>query len=148
MPTTNRPGEVAPASKDRHGLEVMDLPTALDRIAQEPLGRIAFADDGGITILPVNHLVHGTTIVFRTASGSKLDAAILQHPVAFEVDAYDRADHTGWSVLVRGTADLIEDDALLALLEARGLHSWVPTRHERSWVKVRADEISGRQLRA
>ncbi len=135
-----------PASTDRHGLEVLDLVESLALAASVPLGRVGFQEGGVTTILPVNHVVHGTTIVFRTANGSKLDAAILREPVAFEVDHYDKDLHTGWSVLFRGKADLIEDEALVALLEARGLESWVRTRHERTWVQIRPDEVSGRRL--
>lgn len=140
MPTT-------PAT-DRHGLEVLDLAQSLSLLESVPVGRVAFSDGGAITILPVNHLVNGTTVVFRTASGAKFDTAIMRRPMAFEVDHWDGDDHAGWSVLIRGRADLVEDEALVALLEARGLRSWVDTRHDRSWVQIRADEVTGRRLLA
>jgi nitroimidazol reductase NimA-like FMN-containing flavoprotein (pyridoxamine 5'-phosphate oxidase superfamily) len=67
-------------------------------------------------ILPVNSTVDGGAMVFRTDPGSKLDAAAAGATVAFEVDAADERDRTGWSVMVRGQAAEVSE---LADLERR-----------------------------
>jgi nitroimidazol reductase NimA-like FMN-containing flavoprotein (pyridoxamine 5'-phosphate oxidase superfamily) len=70
----------------------------VDLLAQHSLGRLAFVGKVGVMplIIPVNYMVDGETLVFRTDPGSKLTAAILGAPVAFEVDGgFDERDHTG-----------------------------------------------------
>lgn len=131
---------------DRHGLEVLGPDECLELLASEPIGRLAFHLEGGPTILPVTHLVSHGGIAFRTAAGSKLDTAIMGRPVAFEVDAYDRDRRTGWSVVVRGLADLVDDPEVEAELDERGLQVWAAHVEHGAWVLVRAEEISGRRL--
>jgi uncharacterized protein len=131
---------------DRHGLEVLGPDECLELLASEPVGRLAFNLDGGPTILPVTHVVTHGGVAFRTASGSKLDTAIMGRPVAFEVDAYDRDRRTGWSVVVRGLATLVDDPEVEEQLDERGLNVWAAHVEHGAWVLVRAEEISGRRL--
>ena len=71
-----------------------------------PSGRVGFVAEGEVVMLPVNHLVDGTDVVFCTAFGSKLAAAECQNVAAFEADHYDRQTRSGWSVLVSGRVEL------------------------------------------
>ena len=73
-------------------------------LAREQLGRVAFVDDRGPMVLPVNFVLDRQMVVFRTDEGAKLDVARYGGRVAFEVDRTDAATHTGWSVVVRGEA--------------------------------------------
>jgi hypothetical protein len=50
-------------------------------------------------ILPVNYLLLGNEVAFRTDPGSKLRAAVINTPVAFEVAGVDPQPEVGWSVL-------------------------------------------------
>lgn len=134
------------APTDHAGLAVLGSDECLELIRSRPVGRIAFARDGDIELLPVNHCVLGRTIAFRTARGSKLTAAYDGAVVAFEVDAYDARRRTGWSVLVKGRADLVTDSSLLARLDDAGLGTWVPSASRAEWVVIHPDEISGRRL--
>lgn len=68
------------------------------------VGRLAVSVCGHPDIFPVNYAIDDGHIVIRTAEGMKLGAAIAGKSVAFEVDELDAAGHTGWSVVVRGTA--------------------------------------------
>ncbi|MDQ2797969.1 MAG: pyridoxamine 5'-phosphate oxidase family protein [Actinomycetota bacterium] len=72
------------------------------------VGRLGVSVDGRQDIFPVNHVVSRESVVFRTAQGSKLDAAV-DHPVAFEVDGFDSATGDAWSVVVKGTARELRD---------------------------------------
>jgi uncharacterized protein len=77
------------------------------------IGRLAApTSDGGVEIMPVNHVVDQGSIVFRSALGTKLTVALEAPEVAFEADnAADRiADQRDdpWSVVLRGAAELIE----------------------------------------
>ena len=76
-------------SLDHAGLETLNFDTCLRLLASVPVGRVGFVADGEVQILPVNHLVDGQDVVFRTAYGSKLSAAEECGPLTFEADAYD-----------------------------------------------------------
>ncbi len=136
-----------PAPTDRHGLEVLSLAQSLALLRSRPIGRLAYLEAGQPNIVPVNHLVDGSHVVIRSLSGGKLDAAVVGEPVAFELDDHDPARGTGWSVIVRGRAELIDDPDDIARYEVE-LDSWAiddPSRG--TWIRIIADEISGRRLR-
>lgn len=133
---------------DRNGLEVLPLAECLELIASEPLGRVAIVDRGQPLILPVNHLVVGSAILFQSTSGSKLEAALLDRPAAFEVDGFDEDTRTGWSVVARGRVELELDTDLLDELDRMGAPAWSEHALDGRWVALRADEISGRRLGA
>jgi nitroimidazol reductase NimA-like FMN-containing flavoprotein (pyridoxamine 5'-phosphate oxidase superfamily) len=105
------------------------------------LGRVAvkLADD--LVILPVYYAVMDDDIVFRTAPGTKLDAAVLKTKVAFEVDNAS----PGWSVLVRGHAEEIR--APEEQQRARHLlgPDW-PAGERDELVRIRAEQVTGRKL--
>jgi nitroimidazol reductase NimA-like FMN-containing flavoprotein (pyridoxamine 5'-phosphate oxidase superfamily) len=132
---------------DRNGLEVLGASECLDLLASEPIGRLGFVSEGGPVILPVTYVVTHGGVAFRTAAGSKLDTAIMGRPVAFEVDGRDDERRIGWSVLVRGVAQLVEDADRIAELETRDLHPWSAHAEHGAWILVLAEEISGRRLR-
>ena len=132
---------------DRHGLEVLSLSQCLALLRSRPLGRLAYLDAGGPTVVPVNHLVDGPSIVLRSLSGNKTGAMLSGQSVAFQLDEHDPSRGTGWSVLVRGRAVPVEDAAEIARFESE-LDSWAaPDREDVTWLRIVAEEISGRRLR-
>lgn len=142
--TTNLVG--SPPATTRDGLEVLALQDCLRLLADTPVGRVAFLDAGGPVILPVNHALDGRTIVFATVPGSKLDAAGRAATVAFEVDGYNPQTRSGWSVVVRGRADVVTEDDELARLQALNLHPWPTPPGRGHWVRIRPEEITGRRI--
>ncbi len=77
------------------------------RLRSSAVGRIAvYTEADGVNIFPVNHVVDGGTIVFRTADGTKLAGIGDGYTAAFEVDGTDN-EHHAWSVVVKGTAHVI-----------------------------------------
>ena len=131
---------------DRLGLEVLSPEECWELVGSSPVGRLAFVDAGEPLILPVTHGVHGHQVVFRSASGTKLAAAQMNAPVAFEVDSWDHSSHAGWSVLVRGTAETVYDDDDIAAFEANGRGPWMESAAEGTWVRILVNEITGRRL--
>ena len=121
--------------------------TALDRadcyvlLRGRTLGRVAIKIAEDLVILPVYYAVMEDDIVFRTAPGTKLDAAVLKTKVAFEVDGTS----PGWSVLVRGHAEELREPGLQ--MRARSLlgHDW-PAGEREQLVRIRAEQITGRRL--
>ena len=85
----------------RTGLEIIDPDECRRLLGTDEVGRLAVIDGGSPAIFPVNYVVDGDSVVFRTATGTKLDAGT-RHPVAFEIDDFDRESRTGWSVVVSG----------------------------------------------
>jgi len=131
---------------DRAGLEILHLGDCFLLLGSVPLGRIGFVAGGEVVILPVNFVVDGQDVVFRTAAGSKLSAVEVGHYVGFEADSYDAATGTGWSVVVNGLAEIVESDAEAERLDELGLSSWVPATPERVWVRIRPTSITGRRI--
>jgi uncharacterized protein len=142
--TQDTPTNGAPT--DRHGLEVLSLAQCLSLLRSRPLGRLAYLEAGQPTVVPVNHLVEGHGVVLRSLSGGKLDAAIVGQPVAFQLDDHDPSRGTGWSVLIRGRAELVDDHDQIVRY-ASELDSWAvddPTAG--TWIRIVGDEVSGRRL--
>src|SRR5690606_37543306 len=115
-------------------------------VGSSPIGRVAFLEAGDPMVLPVTHLLHDHQIVFRSASGSKLEAAEHNKPVAFEVDSWDETAHEGWSVLVQGVAEAVYDEDQIAEYKATGLVPWLTQAAAGTWVRIIANDISGRRL--
>ena len=131
---------------DRHGLEVLPPDQCWELLARTPVGRVAFVDAGEPVVFPVTHGVHDRQIVFRTGTGTKLGAAEMNQSLAFEVDEWDAAEHTGWSVLVRGIGETVYDEADIAAFEALGTPPWLDSATQGTWVRIRVEEITGRRL--
>lgn len=114
-------------------------------LALHPVGRVGVLVDSAPEIYPVNHVVDGHTIVFRTDSGSKLRGLDRSPSVCFEADFFNFDEHTGWSVLVKGRA------AELTSAEERGRAADLPLRfwdlgEKPHWVRVTPTEVTGRRI--
>jgi uncharacterized protein len=136
-------------ARDRNGLEVLGYETCQVLLRSRSIGRIAIVDAGTPTIRPVAYAMDGATIVFRSLVGSKLDAAERGRPVAFEIDEHDAEERHGWSVLVTGVADVVEDPDEIAHLDSLGLDTWaLPAADAANWVRLRPDTVTGRAASA
>lgn len=112
-------------------MDAVDLPEMTveecwEMLRAHEFGRLAFAVIDEQHITPVNYAVDGigtdSTLLFRTAPGTKLFAVELGGEVAFEIDAFD--DESAASVVVRGPARrLPEDEAHRA--ESLPLRPWI-----------------------
>ena len=142
---SDKDAPVAPT--DHTGLHVLSLEECLTHLGQSPVGRVAFPLDGEIAVLPVNHLLDGTDICFRTLGDSKIQAAVDHERVAFEVDAHDESTRSGWSVLVQGTAVVVADPDDVRRLEGLARRPWVPGEPSTmTWIRVRSYSLTGRAL--
>ncbi len=109
------------------------------------VGRLAIAIMNRPDVFPVNFVVDRGTIVFRTAEGTKLAAAVLGRSVAFEVDGYDAAQGEAWSVVVKGDATEIEEMYELFAAEDLPLFPW-HTSPKLRVVRITPHEITGRRF--
>jgi nitroimidazol reductase NimA-like FMN-containing flavoprotein (pyridoxamine 5'-phosphate oxidase superfamily) len=132
------------AQTDHAGLEVLGFEACLCKLASVPVGRVGFLSAGEVEILPVNHVLDGRSVVFRTAEGSKLAGASSGYPVTFEADFYSAVAKAGWSVVVHGQAEVVDDDGEISRLDALGLRPWGGQARP-YWVRIRPLSVTGRQ---
>ena len=130
---------------DAAGLEILHLGDMFRLLATAPVGRVGFMADDEVAVLPVRFLVDGQDVVFRTYLGSKLSTMEVGHYACFEVDSYDAATRTGWSVVARGLVEK-ESEASCARLDAPEVESWGGTAQERIWMRIRPTSMSGRRI--
>ena len=130
---------------DRVGIEILTFEQCRELLESGIVGRIGMVVNGEPVILPVNYRYARGSIVFRTALGEKSDAAMMDRPVAFEIDHWDPVHETGWSVLVKGTAHEVDaDDAAAA--DASTLQPWARAVERDIWVRIVPNEITGRRV--
>ncbi len=134
------------APTDHGGLTVLSLDECNQLLGSQDIGRIAFITAGEPLILPVNYRMHDGHIVFRTTTGEKLDAARNAASVGFEIDDWNSEDQSGWSVIVSGTAQDVEDPDEIAKLRQLGLRAWADVVVRNNWVRIIPNEISGRRI--
>jgi nitroimidazol reductase NimA-like FMN-containing flavoprotein (pyridoxamine 5'-phosphate oxidase superfamily) len=128
------------------GLEVLSEAECRRLLAATCFGRVAISVGALPAILPVNYGLLDGDIIFRTADGSKFRAALDRAVVAFEIDANDPAEQTGWSVLVVGHAVALTQEHEVERAEALGLRPWAPGTRDR-YVCLTTGMISGRRIR-
>jgi nitroimidazol reductase NimA-like FMN-containing flavoprotein (pyridoxamine 5'-phosphate oxidase superfamily) len=90
------------------GLELLTEDESRELLASGEVGRIGITIGALPAIFPVNYRMVDGAIFFRTSEGSKMTAATNGSVVAFEVDDYQVAERSGWSVLAIGTAHLVD----------------------------------------
>jgi uncharacterized protein len=127
------------------GLELLTEEEALALLSAGEVGRVGVTMGAMPAIFPVNYRVIDGAIVFRTAAGSKLNAATAGAVVAFEVDDYERADRTGWSVLAVGTAEVVQDGHMALKAIAAHLAPYADGSRA-SIVRIEPTFVSGRRI--
>lgn len=114
-----------------------------DLLRMKELGRLAYIIDGAPAIVPINYVVDGDQLVFRTTDGTKLHNLLADPRVAFEVDEVDDNEETGSSVVLRGEAHVLSADEEFRI-EQVGLRAWLG--HDRPvLVAIRPSEVTGRR---
>jgi len=106
--------------------EALEPPECMRLLASVRLGRLAWASDAGPQVLPVNHSVLDGNIVLRTDLYSTVAEGTRSGTVAFEADELDDRLRSGWSVLVLGQAEHVEDPKEMADLFHRMGEPWAP----------------------
>lgn len=129
----------------RTWLEYIPQPKCWDLLSGARIGRLGVLVDSAPEIYPVNFVVDGQTIVFRTDGGSKLRGLRRSPSVCFEVDHFDDERPTGWSVMVRGrAAELLTAEEQRAVL-SMPLRPWT-LGSKQHWVRITPEEVSGRRI--
>ena len=130
---------------DANGITILDTHTCLALMRTAEVGRLAVSIADLPDIFPINYVVDRGTVVFRTAEGTKLAAALLGRGVAFEVDGYDADAGDAWSVVIKGYATEIEQMHQFFDVLDLPLFPWHAGPKHR-FVRIEPVEITGRRF--
>ena len=106
-------------------------------------GRLVVSVAGEADIFPVNYVTSYRKLYLRTAPGNKLAQLTINSTVLFETDGI--LSDEAWSVVLRGTARVLDQSADIAAAEALGLKPWVPTLKD-FYVEIEPTAVSGRHF--
>lgn len=116
------------ASDDRTRGSLVQLSTeeCLTLLGTTTVGRLAFVDDEGQQLIPVNFALIDGTIFFRTAPGGVLAGLADGHDdIAFGVDHHEDLYRDGWNVTVRGSVAAVQDAETVETVLSHGrLRPW------------------------
>ncbi len=134
----------------RTGLEIIDEAECWELVASKAIGRLAVSIANAPDVFPLNYRVDTSengvkSIVMRTIAGLKLAGAVLGNPVAFEVDDLDEATHTGWSIVIHGYGEEIENVQEWLRAEDLNIEPWADFPKSR-YLRIRPDRVSGRRV--
>lgn len=126
--------------------EVLEERECFEHLRTRDIGRVAFHDGKAVDVFPINYGCDGETVIFRTASGSRLHR-LAHAEVTFEVDSWDPAEGVGWSVVLKGVSREITraTDQFSKALRSRELVPLAPGTRER-WIAIFAAEVTGRRF--
>lgn len=112
------------------------------------VGRVALATPVGPRIVPVNYVMDGAALVFRTSAYSELGSYGTNSELAFEVDHIDYDRHQGWSVVAIGRGEVLEDPIEVQRIQGSwDLRPWAAgTRN--LYIRLAWKSLSGRRLGA
>jgi len=128
-----------------HSIEVIDEGACWERLRRTSVGRLGVHRDGQPAIYPINYLVDGASIVFRTRADSKIAEAPHLERVAFEIDGFEQARGLAWSILVKGFARFVDSDDEIERIDQLPLSPWIVADRP-AWVRIVPVEVTGRRF--
>lgn len=129
-----------------NGVEELSVAECWRLLRLHEVGRLAVSIADHPDIFPVNYVVDGDSIVFRTGPGTKLAAAVLGRGVAFEIDGHDRAAGVAWSVVAKGSARQLEHMIEYFQADELPLFPW-HAMPKPDIVRIEPLELTGRRFR-
>lgn len=125
--------------------EPLDEAESMRMLRSVRWGRCAWTAPEGPRILPVNISVLDENVYFRTGLYGSLADAANGEAVALEADELDDRLTSGWSVVVLGTAEQVQDPGELASLLRRMPQPWAPGSRP-VLVRIHPSEVTGRRF--
>ncbi len=124
-------------------LHELDEDECWELVRSREVGRMAYDDERGPMVVPVTFVLDGETVLFRVAPYSQLARHLPDALAAFEVDEFDYFTRSGWSVVLRGSIEAVENDDVRALGE---LPTPWPEGHRTLHLRLTPDAVTGRRL--
>jgi uncharacterized protein len=122
-------------------LRELDREECLRLLHAQRVGRVAFVDDSGPDVVPVNYVMDGDDVLITTTGYGAVARAATNGRVAFEVDELDEYTESGWSVVMRGRAT--HESAFDA--PPQRPHPWADGTRT-YLLRIKPDAVSGRRL--
>ncbi|SJN11125.1 hypothetical protein FM113_11025 [Leucobacter sp. 7(1)] len=127
-----------------NGVDVLDPSECWELAATASVGRLVTRVGDIIDIAPVNYVVDGGTLVFRTAAGSKLSGLTVNSAVVFQIDRFDARG--GWSLVFHGDARALESESEIDAAAQLPLQPLIPTLKP-TFVRISVASVTGRAFR-
>jgi hypothetical protein len=99
---------------------------------------------GNPDIFPINFIAADRRLIFRTSPGTKLAELTVNNRVAFETDGVGRDE--AWSVVVTGTASVLERQSDIDSADMLPLRPLIPTVKP-IYVEISPTHVTGRRFR-
>jgi uncharacterized protein len=127
------------------GLIELDRAECMELLAAKSVGRIAYASDTGARILPVNYILVGDSVIFRTVPAGEIFHNALNSICAFEIDETEEFFESGWSVVAVGRLQLATEDDFARMRYGKLPEPWAGGSR---WMFVRlpCEQVSGRRV--
>jgi hypothetical protein len=93
----------------------------------------------------MNYTLVSEAVIFRTGLDTQAAHKLFDHPIAFEVDHVDEFLQTGWSVLVVGNAQPMDEASLLLLDVGQSPQPW-PEGRRALVVQLPLTMMTGRRV--
>ena len=128
-------------------LHTLDRAECLRLLGQGVIGRVVYTAGAMPAAQPVNYAMDGDEIIFRTEGGTKMELAVTNAVVAFEIDEIDVATRAGWSVLAVGEAYQVTNPDRLGVLQQRLAPPWAAGRSVYT-IAIPTTRLTGRRLQS
>lgn len=125
--------------------EVLNVHDCWKYLRSASVGRVAVTTGRGPEIFPVNYVPDNGTVIFRTGEGTKLDAVLGGSPIALEADGLNKYGTIAWSVIIKGTASVVDSEEDFQEAADAGLSPWEAGSKDHL-VRVTPSEVSGRRF--
>lgn len=122
----------------------LDEAACWEFLGQRGLGRLALSAEDGVDIFPINYLVRGGRVYFRSAPGTKVIELTRDPRVAFEAD--DRTFLAKWSVVIRGRVHRMASDDDIRDSGVEWLTPW-QRGDKHNYFEIRPERVTGRFIR-
>lgn len=132
-------------STEAKPLTAISQAEALTLLATQEVGRLVYTRRALPAVTPVNFVLRDGAIWIWTASASSMWQAVRGAVVAFEADAIDPVERTGWSVVVLGVAEWVREPGEVKRALADGPEPWVAGRKEHL-LRIPLTSVSGRRI--
>lgn len=126
----------------KNAVERLGPEACWDLLRSDTVGRLAVVVEQRPDVFPINYVVDGETLVFRSAVGSKFWAG-LDVESALEVDGYKPRTQMAWSVVVHGHIRIVLDPLEKKAADTLGLQPWEPGE-KNIYLRVVPESITGR----
>ena len=123
---------------------MMSREECLEKLRAHNVGRVSVTQDALPVIVPVNYVVDGSGVVFRTTADGLLARACHSNVVAFEIDDLAEDGMAGWSVLVVGVADALDGSERMRAVNRALVSAAGPDRDH--FVRVTMGRLTGREI--